>query len=198
MRLWKRHPWSKTENIPRGPSSPKSSHLDDRYCMSDQRMNGLSEEFERVGRSGEDFVLIFLDLDEFQQLNGAHGRRKGDAALVLVARTLLSNTRQKDMAAHYRDDEFIVLMPGAALVEARRFFEKVRAEVMERSRSKLGFEVRMSAGAVKCLNGPGDLQVCLETAYDAMYVAKRQGKDRLFVTVDVGSAEVERNVRLEA
>lgn len=104
MRSWKRYPWSTTENTTQGSSR--------------------DEEFKRVGRSGEDFVLVFVDLDEFQRLNDAHGRRKGATALILVARTLLSNIRQKDMAAHY-EDEFIALMPGATLIEARCFFETV-------------------------------------------------------------------------
>lgn len=149
----------------------------------------MDEEFDRARQSGGGFVLVFLDLDELGWLNGVHGRTKGNAALTLVARTLGSNVRRTDLVARYGDDEFVVLMPGASLVEARELFERVRTEVAERSKPVLGFEVRLSAGAVKFLKDPGDPQALLEAADDAMHVAKRQGKDRLFATVAVGPSE---------
>jgi diguanylate cyclase (GGDEF)-like protein len=151
----------------------------------------LSEQLEGARRLHEDFVLVLLDLDEFGQLNDAHGRRKGDDALALVAQVLRSSARPRDSVAYRGDDEFVVLMPGASLVGARDFFERTRAEIVRRSRILLGFKVRLSAGAVKFLNDPGDTQDLLETAYYAMYLAKRQGKDRLFTTVAVRPDEAE-------
>ena len=158
----------------------------DRVCFEAR----LSEECERARRFGEDFVLVFFDLDEFKPLNGAHGSRAGEHALVLVARALQSNARREDVVARYGSDEFVVLMPGTSLVGARNFFERIRAEVAERSMEALGFAVRLSAGAVKLHHDDaGDPQDLLETADHALYVAKCQGKDRLFTTVAVGHAE---------
>lgn len=152
---------------------------------------GLGEQLEGTRRLHGDFVLVLLDMDELGQLNDVHGRRKGDDALALVAQTLRSSTRPRDPVAYRGDDEFVVLMPGASLVEARDFFERIRAEVARRSNLLLGFTVRLSAGAVKFLSAPGDAQDPLETAYYAMYLAKRQGKDRLFTTVAVRPGEPE-------
>ena len=145
----------------------------------------MDEEFG----AGEGFVLILLDLDEIRRLNGAHGRRKGDGALALVARSLSSNARRVDLVARYGDDEFAVLMPAASLVAARDFFERVRTEVAESSQRDLGLTVRLSAGAVRSLGDPGEPRGLLETADNAMHVAKRQGRDQLFATVAVRSSE---------
>ena len=158
----------------------------DRVCFEAR----LSEECERARRFGEDFVLVFFDLDEFKPLNGAHGSRAGEHALVLVARALQSNARREDVVARYGSDEFVVLMPRTSLVGARDFFERVRAEITERSMPDLGFPMRLSAGAVKLHHDDvGDPQDFLETADYAIYMAKQQGKDRLFTAVAVCHAE---------
>lgn len=150
----------------------------------------LSEESEGARRSGNDLILMFFDVDEFRALNRAHGRRAGDEALVLVARVLSSNARQADVVARYGADEFVVLMPATSLVRARDFFEEIRREVAERSARTFGFTLRLSAGAVKLLHdATGTPQDLLETADHAMYLAKRQGRDRFFATVAVGPGE---------
>jgi diguanylate cyclase (GGDEF)-like protein len=149
----------------------------------------LSEEFEGARRSGDDFILIFFDVDEFRALNNTHGRRAGNEALVLVAQAISSNAPQADVVARYGNDEFVVLMPATSLVEARDFFERVRTEVAQRSRRLLGSTVCLSAGAVKSLNSSASSAELLETAEYAVYLAKRQGKDRLFTTVAIGRVE---------
>lgn len=203
MRLWaKRHPPGVTEHAPHGSarSEPASTvEVDNRSYPTEagvDRLTGvlnrvhfedrLSEEFERARRFGDDFVLVIFDTDEFELLNEAHGRQTGNDALVLVAQTLQSNARRVDVVARYGSDEFVVLMPRTSLVEARNFFERIRAEVAERSMLTLGFVVRLSAGAVKLHHDDaGDPQDFLETADHTMYVAKRQGRDRLFTAVAV-------------
>ena len=59
------------------------------------------------------------------------------------------------------------------------------------SQRDLGLTVRLSAGAVRSLGDPGEPRALLDTADNAMHVAKRQGRDRLFATVAVGSSENE-------
>lgn len=139
----------------------------------------LREEFERTRRLGGDFVLVFLDLDNFKQLNDSYGHQMGDKALRLVAQILQSNARQIDVVARYGGDEFAVLMPGTYFTGARNFSERIRREVAERSRLNLDFAIHLSAGVVRFSRDISNYQQLLEAADDAMYLAKRQGKGRL-------------------
>ena len=145
----------------------------------------LRQELEKALASGENFVIIFLDLDELSRVNDERGCQKGNDAILLVARVLRENVRGADHVAHYGDDEFAVLMPEASLVRARNFFERIRTEVAEQSERDLGFTVRFSAGALRTLDYSGSIGDLLGSADHAMYLAKRQGRDRLFTTVVV-------------
>lgn len=204
MRLWaKRHPPEVAEHTTQGSARSKPTPTIDHRSARDGSVDQLAglldrtrfeirlaEEFEKARRLGNDFVLICFDIDEFQSLNDAYGHRTGNEVLVLVARVLRSNAPPMDVVARYGSDEFLVLMPRASLVGARGFFERIREEVAERSMLDLGFTVRLSAGAVKLHHDAGAVpQDLLETADHAMYVAKRQGRDRLFTAVAVGLAE---------
>jgi two-component system cell cycle response regulator len=151
----------------------------------------LREEFEGARRSGDNFILVCFDVDEFRVLTNTYGRRAGNEALRLVAQAISSNARQTDVIARYGNDEFIVLMSAPSLVEARDFFERVRTEVAQRSKRRLGSTVCLSAGGVKSLNTSASPTELLETAEYAVYLAKRQGKDRLFTTVAIGRVEAE-------
>lgn len=157
----------------------------------------LDEELAKARCSGEDLTLVYLDLDDFKRLCDAHGPAKMRDALTLVSRTLRSNARDTDLVAHYGNDEFAVLMSEASLVEARRFFDSIREEVLERSASALGFEIHLSAGAVKFLAGSRNIQSVMEAVDYAVYVAKRQGKNRLFATVAIYPKPGKREVRME-
>jgi PleD family two-component response regulator len=85
-------------------------------------------------------------------------------------------------------------MPRTSLGGGRHFFERVRAEVTERSMLVLGFPMRLSAGADRLHHDDaGDSQHFLETTDRAMYVAKQQGKNRLVTAVAVCHAEAGRD-----
>ena len=129
----------------------------------------LNEAFEQAGPSGDDFILIFFDIDEFKMLDHVHGHRVGEEALVLVARVLSYNSCQADVVARNENDEFVVLMSATSLVEARRFFERVRKEVAERSAGALGFTLHLSARAVKLLHAASAPRDFLEVADHAMW-----------------------------
>ena len=155
----------------------------------------FKDEFERARHTGERFMVLFVDVDDFKRVNDNHGHRTGDEALKLIAGILRSCSRRMDVVARHGGDEFMVMLPGASLPEAHRFFDRMRGQVVERSRSALGLDLRISAGAVQ---GPGPVEdpaVLLDAADEAMYRAKRHGKNRVFAALSLASAERRRRER---
>lgn len=140
----------------------------------------LREESKRARRRGEEFTVVFLDVDDFKRINDDHGHRIGDESLKLVADVLRLNARETDAAARHGGDEFTVLLADTPLPEARAFFGRFKEEVADRSRRKLGFPLRVSAGAAVFPRDASDPDGLLEAADSAMYQAKRRKDDRLF------------------
>jgi diguanylate cyclase (GGDEF)-like protein len=157
----------------------------------------FTEEFERARRTGERFMVLFVDVDDFKLVNDTHGHRTGDEALRLVAHTLQSCSRRVDVVARHGGDEFLVMLPGASLPEAHRFFDRMREQVLERSGRALGLELRLSAGAVQCPGYARDPASLLDAADKAMYRAKRRGKNRLFAALSLAFAEDRRTASPE-
>lgn len=149
----------------------------------------FNEELERAQRAGEKFMLLFVDIDDFKEVNDNHGHRMGDEALKLVARVLRSCSRRIDVVARHGGDEFMVILPGASLPEAHRFFERMGKQVAESSNRTLGLELRLSAGAVQCPGNSTDAAALLDAADEAMYRAKRRGKNRMFASLSLAPAE---------
>ena len=157
----------------------------------------FTEEFERAKRTGEHFIVLFLDVDDFKDVNDNHGHRKGDDALKLVAEVLQSCSRRIDVVARHGGDEFMVILSGASVPEAHRFFDRMRNQVAERSGRTLGLDLRLSAGAVQCPDSSTDPAALLDAADEAMYKAKRRGKNRLFAALSLAPAEHRQTIPAE-
>ena len=143
--------------------------------------SSLSEELERSRRLGTEFAVLFADLDDFKAVNDEHGHLLGDDALRLVARTLAENARLIDVVARYGGEEFVALLSGTGPEETRVFYERIREDLARRSETELGFTLSLSAGAVGHKRGAESAEDLIEAADRAMYEAKRQGKDRIFI-----------------
>ena len=156
----------------------------------------FKEELERTRHSGDRFMVLFVDVDDFKNVNDNNGHRTGDEALKLVAGVLRSCSRRRiDVVARHGGDEFLVMLPAASLPEAHRFFERMRDQVAESSRRTLGLDLRLSAGAVQCPGQSTDPTAHLDAADEAMYRAKRLGKNRMFAALSLDSAEHRRASR---
>jgi diguanylate cyclase (GGDEF)-like protein len=137
----------------------------------------LTQELERNRRYARPLALLYLDLDDFKVINDSHGHQTGDAVLRLVADAMRSSVRQADIVGRLGGDEFGVLMPetDAALADAaaRRLAAGLRT----------GFKgtpsVTASIGVVSCATADANTDELLRRADQAMYEAKRAGKDRV-------------------
>jgi diguanylate cyclase (GGDEF)-like protein/PAS domain S-box-containing protein len=103
----------------------------------------LEQTIASCGRDGGTFLLLFLDVDRFKQVNDAHGHDVGDAVLVGLADRLRAALRPGDTAARLAGDEFLVLCPGVGAEAAAELTERLRTAV-GRPVQALGQEVAVS------------------------------------------------------
>jgi len=137
----------------------------------------LAQELSRNRRYGRPLALIYLDLDDFKTVNDAHGHATGDAVLRLVADAMRSAVRQADVVGRLGGDEFGVLMPetdgDVAHAAANRLVSGIRT-VFRGTPS-----VTASIGVVSVSGTEAGTDELLRKADQAMYAAKRAGKDRV-------------------
>ncbi len=133
-------------------------------------------------RHGRPLSLLYLDCDNFKQLNDVSGHDEGDVMLRALAATLHHAVRSTDLPARLGGDEFAVILPdtGArtAMTVARRILQRTR-ELMTRHR----WPMTMSVGLVTFLTPPSTADEALAAADQAMYCAKTNGKDRVHAVV---------------
>jgi diguanylate cyclase (GGDEF)-like protein len=129
--------------------------------------------------------LLFIDMDRFKVLNDTHGHHAGDLMLQEVAARLLSCIRQGDFIARQGGDEFVVVLrnlPGGAEAAQRAAMAKaetIRARLAEPYLvCEGGFDSTPSIGAALMEPGKPGAGECLTRADQAMYAAKRGGKNR--------------------
>ena len=148
-------------------------------------MAALGNEFERTDRYGSPLSLVMLDIDHFKRLNDTFGHQVGDEALRGLGALILDAVRSTDIAARYGGEEFCVLLPETGLEGAAEFARRLRSAVEDKTLLVDGHEVRMTAslGISACphpaVESGDDL---IRLADDAMYRAKRAGRNRVIVS----------------
>ncbi|HHO53567.1 MAG TPA: GGDEF domain-containing protein [Deltaproteobacteria bacterium] len=155
----------------------------------------LEEELPRVvarhQHRQEALGALFIDVDHFKWINDTFGHALGDDVLRTVARLLASEVRETDQVVRYGGEEFLVLLPGCGEVESVQVGERIRAAIathpwasyVDEAGPKLS--VTASVGGASLWEGESPA-AWLERADQAMYHAKRTGRDRV-----VGSTQIE-------
>jgi two-component system cell cycle response regulator len=92
----------------------------------------LQREWERANRFGLPLSLLFLDVDDFGQVNKRYGHLMGDEALRQVCRRIRQHVRRTDVVSRWGGEEFAILLPGTDVEQAVQIAERIRA-VVERS-----------------------------------------------------------------
>jgi diguanylate cyclase (GGDEF)-like protein/PAS domain S-box-containing protein len=133
---------------------------------------------------GRQFALVMLDVDHFKMINDTHGHTVGDAALKQIARTLREHIRATDFVARYGGEEFCILFTDVDQHKAFVLADKLRAAIASIT---LPFPVTASLGvcASSSFGGLSTTAVVLShAADDALYRAKRAGRNRVDVAVE--------------
>lgn len=135
-------------------------------------------ELARCAREGRGFSLVYFDLDNFKTINNRLGHRFGDAALRRVGTVLAQCLRRTDIVGRIGGDEFAVLFPATAYLNATSAVANLDAalkEAFEGSRPP----IRFSIGVATFDFVPESLDLALSEADTLMYVSKRNGKGKI-------------------
>ncbi len=153
-----------------------------RLFLRDYFHRRLEEEHNRARRYGSSFAVLMLDLDGFKDINDRHGHLQGDRYLRALGPAIRSRLRAADLACRYGGDEFCLLLPETDLEGARTIAERVRKTVAHLEVPAEGGSLRTTASigfAVFPQHDSGDLRGLLLRADQALYLAKRGGRDRV-------------------
>jgi diguanylate cyclase (GGDEF)-like protein len=135
--------------------------------------------------------LVMLDIDDFKQLNDAHGHQAGDEVLRRIGSILRGSVRQGDVCGRYGGEEFLLGLPETDLQGAQVVAENVRRRIAD---SRFVDEdhpvpVTVSLGVAAFPARAGDLPSLIEAADRALYSAKRSGKNRHVVAGETEQQE---------
>ncbi len=138
-------------------------------------------------------AVVMLDVDSFKAFNDRAGHTAGDAALRIVATAMRSALRAEDGAARYGGEEFVALLAPCAVPQARLLAERVREAVAatpvplpDGSTALLTVSLGVAVSSISGF----DLEQLLSDADDALYRAKRAGRNRVELAEDPAMAPV--------
>lgn len=138
----------------------------------------LDHAIARARRDNGRIALLFLDLDGFKAVNDTHGHHKGDETLVAIAGRLAAALRGSDTVGRMGGDEFAVLLEGDVTEEdARTVAEKI-IDTVGAPLPEIGQQVSTSVGIALYPRDGDDSDALLRSADQAMYRAKKNGKNR--------------------
>ena len=150
---------------------------------------GIEGAIAEAGASDAPLCLMIIDIDHFKNFNDTYGHQTGDQVLRLVAMTLKSNIKAKDLAARYGGEEFVAILPSTDMEGAVIVAENIRRaihakELLKRSTNeKLG---RITASFGVAAYRVGDTPAMLiERADRCLYAAKHAGRNRVVSETDL-------------
>lgn len=141
----------------------------------------VERELSRARRLGSHVCLALLDIDDFKKINDEHGHVVGDAALKHLADVARSALRPADSVARYGGEEFVIVLPDTEVSEAEEVVSRLQRALTTQLflQDTKGLLITFSAGVTQLSPDEGS-GPALRRADQAMYLAKRSGKNRVF------------------
>jgi diguanylate cyclase (GGDEF)-like protein len=140
----------------------------------------LTEEIRRAQRYDRELSLLMLDIDDFKQVNDAHGHLSGDSVLARLAQLLQQRLRPDDILGRYGGDEFCAILPETSLTQAAHIAETLRVliagQTFTADRRILTVTVSIGVAALQPSMQHSDLY---RVADEMLYRAKRLGRNQV-------------------
>ncbi len=162
------------------------AHHDELTGLANRRHleSELARTVARARATHEPVAVLFVDLDDFKQLNDELGHDVGDEALVAVAQALRASMRTNDLVGRWGGDEFLVVAPNASGPDdARSIAERIMSHFDTDLQLSDGTVVScgMSIGVAWTPDGSGGVDALVHRADEALYEAKKAGKSAIHV-----------------
>jgi diguanylate cyclase (GGDEF)-like protein len=143
----------------------------------------LDGELRRARRSRQPLSILMFDIDHFKTINDELGHLRGDDLLRAVGAQLTRVLRTTDVRCRYGGDEFLIILPDTPLIGAQQVAESVRREVATLAMVAGGQTIPVTISIGVAAAGRSELGVAdlIKRADDALYQAKRAGRDRCSV-----------------
>ena len=140
----------------------------------------LKREVDIAKRTLQPLSVLMVDIDHFKRINDSHGHIIGDQALIAVANALKDSLRNVDMVFRYGGEEFVVLLSNTSREAASMVGERLRMAVLgiQYLVENRAIELSVSLGCATLLPGES-MDSILRRADSALYVSKREGRNRL-------------------
>jgi diguanylate cyclase (GGDEF)-like protein len=149
----------------------------------------LAEELRRLGRAGQPFAVAIADADRFKAINDTRGHLAGDRVLRAIAEALADEARSTDVVARWGGEEFAILLPNTDRTGAETLVERLRSRVealaIESDGETLHVTVSLGVAIVETAARSIDAETIFQTADEALYRAKDDGRNR----VEIARAE---------
>jgi diguanylate cyclase (GGDEF)-like protein len=142
----------------------------------------LKVELDRSRRYKRVFTLVYLDLDNFKQVNDRFGHDEGDGLIRFIADELRSQLRNTDVVARLGGDEFGILFPETGQMESKTVMSKIHENLTRQLNQKFPF-VTFSAGAVTYIALPNSTQEVIKIADELMYSVKNDTKNGILYSL---------------
>jgi len=137
----------------------------------------LEAAVSRAKRYSSELSVIFLDVDDFKQINDRFGHKVGDDVLRAIARVVLSSLRAEDVAGRYGGEEFLVVLPETDEAGSVEVAERIRTAV--RALDLPLPPVTISLGVATLGAQSSSVAALVAKADEALYVSKHGGRDRV-------------------
>lgn len=151
----------------------------------------LQLEANRLGRYGQPYSVLSIDVDLFKHINDRHGHPAGDAVLRALGQTLVRAGRDVDLAGRTGGEEFLIVMPHTAADSARALAERLLQTVRALRVPVAGdglVSTTVSIGVVTAERADEPLQAVMQRLDAALYRAKQAGRDRIELAVAAAPA----------
>ena len=142
----------------------------------------LNDEISRAKRHEHVFSFLFIDIDDFKNINDSYGHMIGDRVLLKITKIFYESLRTHDIVGRFAGDEFSIILPETDLNHGLRVAEKICKKISKEkffTAQGVYFQCTVSIGITAFPQAEKTLRGLLSKADKALYRAKKMGKNHV-------------------